>query len=201
LSDTVLGDNYEKSIREDLKRQLKSDGYPTPGRVRGRLIWPQGALRQLGPIGIYIPFTGEGTVDGSLHPAQLPSTMAHEMSHGYGFADEGTCNFYAWRTCIASENPLFRYSGWLSYWRYLSGDFRGMDPEGYKQVVDSLPTGIRSDFREMRKISARYAGWGSKLGTQINDVYLKAQGVKEGTENYDLMVLLIMAWERKAAGQ
>lgn len=189
--------HFEDTLHADLAKVLRADGYPVPSQVRGRKLWPKGLLRRMGPIGIYIPFTGEGTVDGSLHPAQLPSTMSHEMSHGYGFADEGTCNFYAWRACTGSANPLIRYSGWMSYWRYVAQAYARIRPEAFKAQRDSLPMGIRSDLREMRRIQQQYTGWGAELGTKFNDVYLKAQGVKEGTDNYDLMVLLVLAWEQK----
>lgn len=196
LQANILPTDFETAIRQDLATVLRTDGYPVPSAVRGRLLWPKGLLRYWGPIGIYIPFTGEGTVDGSLHPAQLPATLAHEMGHGYGFADEGTCNFYAWRACTQSANPLFRYSGWLSYWCYVAYEYALRHRLPTRSLRDSLPTGIRSDLAEMDRIRQQYEGAASRFGTQFNNIYLKAQGVKEGTDNYDLMVLLVMAWER-----
>jgi len=66
---------------------------PTVGRVRVRELRPSGILLRISTAGVYIPFVCEGHIDAGLHATQYPFTMAHEMSHGYGIADEGTCNF------------------------------------------------------------------------------------------------------------
>lgn len=197
LTSEALPEDVETLIREDLKAVLTATGYPTPGRVRGRKWFPPGLLRRFGPIGIYIPFTGEGTIDGSLLPMRLPSVMAHEMAHGYGFGDEGTCNFWAWLAMTRSPNALFRYSGSLSYWRYIGAEYRRLYPADYKEKVEELPPGIRADLQAMRENALKYRWWGSRMGSRVNNLYLKAQGIKEGVENYNKMILLVHAWQRK----
>ena len=99
INHTFLPRNLENLVREDLKKILSENGFPTPGNVRGRLLKPKGLLLRINTAGVYIPFTAEGHIDAGLHPLQLPYVMAHEMSHGYGFGYEGTCNFWAWLAC------------------------------------------------------------------------------------------------------
>ncbi|MCB0582976.1 MAG: DUF3810 family protein, partial [Phaeodactylibacter sp.] len=72
--------------------------------------------------GLYFPFTGEGHIDAGLHPLQKPYVMAHELAHGYGFGDEGTCNFLGYLACIGSDDPVIAYIGHLNYWRTLAAD-------------------------------------------------------------------------------
>ena len=86
----------ENTLRNDLREVLLLHGYPAPANVRGRQLWPPGLLLRISTAGIYIPFTGEGHADGGLHHLQLPFVLSHEMSHAYGFGDEGSCNFLAW---------------------------------------------------------------------------------------------------------
>lgn len=196
LTSDFLPEKFETETREALKTVLQEAGYPTPGRVRGRKLFP-GVLRRVGPIGIYIPFAGEGTIDGSLLAQRVPSTLAHELAHGYGFADEGDCNFWAWLACTESDIPIFQYSGWMSFWRYAASEFRRIDPQGYKQKYEALPLGIRNDLDAMRENSRKYSGWASDLGSKVNDMYLKSQGVKEGTRKYAQMFVMVLGWEKK----
>ncbi|MEK7253907.1 MAG: DUF3810 family protein, partial [Bacteroidota bacterium] len=118
IADDLMPVDLENEVREELKKCLAQFGYPSPGSVRGRILAPKGLLLRLSTAGIYIPFTGEGHVDGGLHHLQLPFVLAHEMSHGYGFGDEGTCNFLAYLALTQSENAYLRYVGHLYYWRY-----------------------------------------------------------------------------------
>ena len=95
---------------------------PHSGRVRVRQPWPNGFLLRWSTAGIYIPQTGEGHIDRGLLAVQKPFTIAHEMAHGYGVADEGACNFIAWLACSQSRDPWVRFGGALTYWRYAAAE-------------------------------------------------------------------------------
>ena len=187
----------EPRIRTEIKTTLKALNYPTPGRVRARLLRPKGVLLRISTAGFYFPFVGECHVDAGLHAWQIPFVMAHEFSHGYGITDEGTCNFLAYLACDASEDPYFRYSGILSYWRYLAGEVRHYFPEEYKAFFATLPESIVQDLKDIRENMRKYPDIFPQARNIAYNTYLKTQGIEEGMKNYSRVVVLATAWRKQ----
>jgi len=200
LAYRTLPADLEHTMRAALERALTPLDYPTPGRVRGRVLQPDGLLIQLGASGIYIPFVGEGHVDAALPAASRPFTLAHEMAHGYGFADEGTCNFLAVLACEASHDPVVRYAGRLVYWRHVAVAYRQLFPEAYALFRPTLPPGIIADLDQINAVYLRYPGFFPEVSATVYDAYLKGQGISEGLANYDKVVNLVAAWRRQQQG-
>ena len=118
--------------------------------------------------------------------------MAHELAHGYGWTEEATANFVAYLSCIESRDLLTRYSGYLSYYRYIASNFRRQFPEEYKVFRENLPKGIKNDLTAINNRINQYPDWFDT--SSINDVYLKSQGVTEGVGSYSRMVVLVYSW-------
>jgi len=197
----ALGPNHlpadvEKEVRYHLEEVMANYGFPILGRVRGRKLRPKGLLMNMGATGIYIPLVLEGHLDAALPAATLPSTLAHEMAHGYGFGDEGSCNFWAYLACERSENPLVRYSGRFEYWIYVARQYRKVFPERYKNIRQRLPQGILSDIRLLNQTYRKYPGFFPKTSDYVYNQYLKSQGIKEGTLNYSRVVQLVISWRK-----
>ncbi len=198
LDQQFLSENLEASIRPSLQKILRGVGYPTPGRARCRQIYPRGWMMRLGATGIYIPHLGEGHIDGGLHPIAKPFTMAHEMSHAYGFGDEGTANFLAYLSTQSSNDPFIVYSGRFAYWRYAAGQLYTVDENAFQQLIDQLPAAVRLDWETVRKTHAQYPEFFPIIFDKIYDSFLKSQGVLDGKQSYTRVVSLVMAWrERK----
>lgn len=198
LSRDLLPPDLENAMRNALTEKLTELGYPTPGTVRGRLLFPRGLLLRISTAGVYIPFTGEGHIDPGLHHLQLPFVIAHELSHGYGFGDEGTCNFLAFLTCIDSDDPYLQYVGHLYYWRYVASDYRGYQREEYKVFYENLPEGLKNDLRAIRREMAKYPDIFPEVRDATYNAYLKAQGISEGMKNYNRVTMLVHAWREQA---
>ena len=192
-----LPKDIENEIRAIVKDELIRLGYKTSGKVRGRLLTPKGVLMRIGTSGVYFPWTGECNIDSGLHPVQIPFTLAHEFSHGYGFTDEGTCNFLAYLACIHSDNPMVQYSGYLGYWRYLASSYRRMDRENYKAYFDSVPKGVINDIIAIDQEIDKYPDIFPDFRDAFYDTYLKTQGISEGMKNYSRIVMLAKAWRDK----
>ena len=186
-------ENLEDEMRSCLVSVLKDLGYPTIGRVRGRLLYP-GLLYGFNSSGVYWPFTGEGHIESALHILQKPFTIAHEMSHGYGFGDEGTCNFLGYMACMRSKNAAIRYSGYLSYWRYV---FSEVDPEYYQKNRPIIDRGMFYDLEAIRREMKPYFEFIPGFHEVAYDAYLRMQGIRDGIQNYDRMILLVAAMRRK----
>lgn len=186
----------EKTLRQGLEKWLAAHDFPTAGSVRGRLLYPRGVFLRFSTAGLYFPYTGEGHVDPGLHPIQWPFTLTHELGHGYGFGDEGTCNFLALVACDASQNPAIRYSGRLNYWRTLAGQYRRYEPDAFKKTRDQLPKAIQLDLDAVNEAILRYPDFIPDLQPRIYNAYLKSQGIAEGVLNYDRVVMLAQAYEK-----
>lgn len=196
----ALGGTLEQELREGLQKILEGHGFPAYVRVRARWIRPEGLFLRFSTAGLYLPFTGEGHVDPGLAPVQWPAVMAHELAHGYGFGDEGVCSFWALLTCRASANPYLRYAGALSYWRSLASAYRDYDPQGFIRLRDQLPEAVLGDLQDIRRAMQRFPDLVPRLQYRVYDAYLKSQGIGEGMLNYDRVLVLTAAYDRKTKG-
>lgn len=191
-------DNLEDEMRRLLEEVLADYGYDYSGHVRGRLLKPKGTLLRFNSSGVYFPFTGEGHVDDGLYIISKPFTMAHELGHGYGFGNEAVCNFLGYLSCIRSENPAIRYAGYLMYWRYVYGALMEfMTEEEYQQERATISRGMYNDIEAIYAAQDQYAPFIPFLQPVVYDVFLKVQGVTDGIESYDKMVLLVSSWRKK----
>ena len=201
LGPEALPRGLERQLRQDLEHFLAEQGYPTVGRMRAYLIWPRGIFLRFGSAGLYFPWTGQGQVDAGLHPLQKPYVMAHELAHGYGFGDEGTCNFLAFLSASQSADPFIAYAARLGYWRTLAANYRLYEPELYLEFRQSLPPGIQADLDAINETMLRYPDFFPYLRYAAYDAYLRAQGIEEGMLNYDRVIMMARSWRLKAAGQ
>ena len=197
LSPAYFPENAEDLIRADLTEWLRKHRYPTPGRVRGRLLHPQGILLSISTAGVYLPWVGEGHIDAGMYPIQWPFVTAHEMSHAYGFTDEGTCNFIAYLALRDSENAFFRYSAVLGYWVYLASGTARYDYDAYQEFYQTLPLGIRNDRKYIRAYADRFPDLMPRLRDAFYNQYLKTQGIEEGIKNYSRVIMLVRAWRKR----
>lgn len=190
-------DNLEAVMRQSLKKVLAKQGYDTSWQVRGRFLHP-GTLLRFNSSGVYFPFVGEGNVDGGQHPISKPFTMAHELAHGYGFGDEAVCNFWGFMACIHTDHPAIQYAGYLMYWRYVYGALMEfMTEENYQLERATISRGMYNDIEAIYANMDNYPPFIPFLQPAVYDVFLKVQGVEEGIESYDRMVLLVSSWRKK----
>ena len=194
LGPEALPRKMERLLRDDLERFLTAHGYPTAGRMRAYYIWPQGIFLRFGSAGLYFPWTGQGQVDVGLHPLQKPYVMAHELAHGYGFGDEGTCNFLAFLSGAVSDDPLVAYTAHLGYWRTLAANYRYHEPEPYLGFRENLPRGIQADLDAINETMLRYPDFFPRFRYAAYDAYLRAQGIEEGMLNYDRVIMMARSW-------
>jgi len=191
-----LPDGLESEIRYSLESVLASWGLPVGGRVRVRKLYPKGTLLRISTAGVYIPFVFEGHIDAGLHPIQYPFIMAHEMSHGYGLADEGTCNFTGFLACMQSDHPMIQYSALMSTWRYMAGNLRRGAPTLYDKMIRQMDRNVRRDLIAIMDEMDKYPDILPEVRDAVYDTYLKSHGVKEGMSNYSTVVRLVMQWKK-----
>lgn len=202
LTAAAFPPQLERRLREDLEQWLSDQGFPVTGRVRARRLWPRGIFLHFSSSGLYFPWTGEGHVDAGVHALQQPYVMTHELAHGYGFGDEGTCNFLAYLSCIRSSDPFIAYTGHLNYWRTLAANYLRYEPEAYRALRIALPPGVRADLNAINATLEQYPDIMPRLRYYAYDTYLKTQGIEEGMLNYNRVIMLVSAWRRaQVSGQ
>ena len=133
-----------------------------------------------------------------MHPLRQLPAMAHEMSHGFGFSDEGACNFIAYIACSEHPNTYLAYGARLDYWNTLASACRAMNPSVYDTIFrPQIPRGIVADQRAIFDQHRQYSELAPAIRYQVYDSYLKAQGISSGMLNYDEVLMLVEAWKRK----
>jgi hypothetical protein len=187
----------EDTVRAAVEKWLAAEGYPVLGRVRAHPIWPEGTLFQFGTAGIYWPFTGQGNLEAGLHPLRQLPVMAHEMSHGYGFCDEGECNFIEYAACCEHPNAYIAYCVRLDYWNTLARECLKNNALHYgAHYRPGIPPGIRQDERAIRRQHNRFREIAPAVRYRVYDTYLKSQGVATGMESYEEVLMLVRAWRK-----
>jgi urease gamma subunit len=186
-------ENLVDSVRQIVSDYLISKRFCAGGRLRGRIL-TNGFLLRFGTSGVYMPWLGESNIDGGLHALQQPFTLAHEFAHGYGWTDEGTCNFIAYLACTRSQNLLIRYSAYMDYFRYVVSNYKYNHVEEYAAFRAKLPQGIRDDLDAINIAIKKYPTVVSF--TDLYGYYLKSQGVKEGMRSYSRVIKLVHSMRR-----
>ena len=194
LDTSFLPARFEELIRDRVRTTLKKFDYPASTKVQGRFL-PKGTLLRIKTAGVYFPFVGESNIDAGLHPLQYSETLAHEFAHAYGFGDEGTCSFVAYLSLKDAPDPFVRYSLLLSYWRTLARNYLQYDNQDYQAFRKTLPAEIIADLEEINANRQKYPALFPKSRNLIYDSYLKAQGIKEGLQNYNRVIMLVEGYE------
>ncbi|MEP7321565.1 MAG: DUF3810 family protein [Saprospiraceae bacterium] len=177
----------ESIIRPFIKKYCSKFNYSAPGNVRVKTL-PAGTLLRIKTAGFYLPYAGEAYIDLGLHTIQLPFTQAHEMCHGYGVTDEGACNFIAYLATINQSDSTVRYSGAMSYYRYVAGEYRYHFPGAYQQFRSHLPEVILMDLDSINKQILKYPDIFPALRDKVYDKYLTLLNVPGGMSSYDKII-------------
>lgn len=188
--------DINNEIRPSLTDILTQWKLPINGKVKVRAIRPEGILLRFSTAGIYLPFVSEGHIDQGLHKLQWPSTIAHEMSHGYGVMDEGECNFVGALACLNSDNEYVRYSGLIMYYRYLRSALRNNE-EAIQIRSNKLSKEVKEDLLAITAKLNQYPDILPNARNFIYDWYLKRNGIKAGIKSYGRVIQLFISYEQK----
>ncbi len=147
-----------------------------------------------GITGMYFPFFAECNVNTAQPDYSIPFTAAHESAHSRGVAFENECNFLAFLSCINSEYPEYRYSGYMEAFGYCSSALHGYDKELWSGTQKYLTKGMYLDFALLNQYIEDHTSTVTEVSHEINDTFIKVQGVEDGTLSYDRVTELILAY-------
>lgn len=159
-----------------------------------------------GHTGIFWAPTGESGVPLHDPPADLPFIMCHEAAHRLAIASEQEANFAAYLACEASDDLRLRYSGAFNAFGYCFNALYRADPERAVQLLEDAAAGeagegvalVWYDRQTTHEAYASYEGTFKKVGTTVNDNYLKSFGESSGVRSYGLVVDYLIAWSQLA---
>lgn len=150
-----------------------------------------------GIVGMYFPFFAECNVNIEQPDYSIPFTAAHESAHSRGIAFENECNFLAFLSCINSEYPEYRYSGYMNAFLYCSNALYAYDKDLWALANAECSDGMIRDFTAHNDYINRFKGEVWESSTKVNDTFIKVQGVKDGSLSYDRVTALILAYYDK----
>ena len=144
--------------------------------------------------GFFFPFTGEANINVDCPPALIPSTIAHEIAHQRGIAQEDEANFAAVLASLENGDPVFCYSACLLAYIHLGNALNKADHDAWAENYARLPQGALAD------LAANNAYW-SQFETPVKAVsdtvytgFLQSYGQSDGLQTYGKCVDLLVAY-------
>lgn len=144
--------------------------------------------------GFFSPFTGEANINVDAPAALIPATVAHELAHQRGVAEEDEANFAAVLSCLESGDAVYAYSGSLMAYIYLGNALYKADYDAWAENYTRLSDGVRADLAQN---SAYWAQFETPVGSAADNVYtkfLESHGQTLGLQTYGKCVDLLVAY-------
>lgn len=165
--------------------------------IRQKPVILSEAWSYTGIVGMYFPFLAECNINTAQPDYAIPFTAAHESAHSRGIAFENECNFLAFLSCINSDYPEFRYSGYMEALKFCSNELFSSNFElwqKWRESQQSITEGMQQDFSGMNEYIDDHEGEVSDVSSEVNDTFITVQGVPEGVQSYSRVTELILAY-------
>lgn len=197
---------YEGDMKETAAQAMRSMGeeyerlkgyYPEP-----KEIYFSDLLSQTHMKGYYFPFSMEANYNKTMYVANKPNTICHEFAHLKGFIREDEANLIGYLACVSSEDPLFRYSGYLGVIDYVEREFKksiGNSKKEYEKHPEISEFVYRDNvfltkeaWQKVEKKAVVSTQAVRKVSRAATTASLKLNGVKEGMASYGGVVKLLL---------
>ena len=197
--------NELKNNKEDIKNIISEleDGYDDVellglnelgGYSKAKIILSSKYLSYTNITGIYSPFTGEANININQPMISLPFTVLHEMAHQRGYGNESDANFLSYIACIENEDPYVNYSGYFMALRYTAAALSKVDYDEFVLLNQNIDQTVLNDLNDYSEFWEKYQGTVTEVSDNMNDIYLKSNRVKEGTQSYGKVVDLLLLY-------
>lgn len=203
-----LTDGADKPFAE-LSRQsleafnaLEAD-YPFLGRARSpaKPMPFSEILSVFNLTGFYFPYTAEANVNNHMPQTEAAFTICHELAHTCGFMREDEANFIGYLACLKSPDAKLRYSGlYVATVHSMNALYRA-DSQRYFALREQYSPALARDMSQVQQYwDAYFDTPAAEVSNVVNDTYLKANNLSDGTQSYGRMVDLLLAQYRQAHG-
>jgi hypothetical protein len=156
-------------------------------------------LSYLDFTGFFFPFTGEACVNVDFPVSLFPSTVAHELAHQRGVAQEQNANFVAVLSSLESEDIDYCYSACLLAYTHLGNALYSADYQQWLTVYETLSDNVLRDVAVNR---AYWQQFETPVQTVSNTVYeglLQSYDQKLGMKSYGACVDMLVCYYLEAA--
>lgn len=166
-------------------------------KMRPKTMLFSSTASKLGLSGYFGPFTNEVNLNSELLPFDYPFSLAHEVAHKYGVANEAEANLVAFIVCTSTEDQRLLYSGYMMLLLYFMNDAEKLSD--YMTFVKKIDRVVIDDLRFRREYYEKLQNITlEKVSSAANDAYLKANHIKTGIKNYNHVVALTLGWYRNS---
>ena len=153
----------------------------------------------MGITGFTFSLTGEAAVNPQIPAVSMPFVMCHEMAHRMCIANEADANLAGFLACAANEDITYQYSGYFMAFRYCYDSLRSLSSSTAKKAAKDIYAGVNEEFlKDMgaynKWVNASVKPTASKVGTAVNDSYIKANGDSQGVKSYGGVTNLLVHW-------
>ena len=149
--------------------------------------------------GFFFPFTGEANINVDVPPALIPSTIAHELAHQRGVAEEDEANFVAVLACLTNGDPTYCYSACLMSYIYLGNALYRTDRDAWAENYTRLGDGVRADLAANSAYWDQFETPVSTISDNVYTGFLQSYGQTLGLQTYGKCVDLLIAYYYESA--
>lgn len=197
---------YDGEMKETAAEAMRSIGekygrlsgyYPEPKEIHFSELLSQTHMK-----GYYFPFSMEANYNETMYVANKPSTICHEFAHLKGFIQEDEAGLIGYLACVGSDDPMFRYSGYLGVIDYVEREFRksiGNNQKEYEKHPEISELVYRDNvfltkeaWQEVEQKAVVSTQTAKKVSRAATTASLKLNGVEEGMESYGGVVKLLL---------
>ena len=151
--------------------------------------------------GFFFPFTGEANINVDSPACLIPATIAHELAHQRGVAEEDEANFAAVLASLESGDPAYCYSACLLAYIHLGNALYSADYDAWQANYQRLGDGQRHDLDENNRYWAQYETPVSTVSDQVYTGFLQSYGQTLGLKTYGKCVDLLIAYYYETASE
>ena len=167
--------------------------------LRAKPVFFSRVMSYINFTGFFFPFTGEANINVDSPAALVPSTIAHELAHQRGVAEEDEANFVAVLASLESGDPVYCYSSCLLAYIHLSNALYASDYDAWLENYYRLSEGPRRDLEENNLYWKQFETPVSTVSDQVYTGFLQSYGQSLGLKTYGKCVDLLIAYYEQAA--
>ena len=162
--------------------------------VRAKGIKVSKFLSYMDTTGFFFPFTGEANVNMDFPSALFPATVAHELAHQRGVAQEQQANFIAVLASLESKDIEFCYSAALMAYVHLGNALHGADYEAWKELFSTLDDKVVLDLKAENLYWAQFESPVQDISNAVYEGFLQSYDQTLGLQSYGACVDLLVEY-------
>ncbi len=152
------------------------------------------ALSYLNFTGFFFPMTAEANVNTHSPACLIPSTIAHELAHQRGVAQEEEANFVAVLASLESGDPAYCYSACLKAFIHLGNALYDIDYDTWLEIHSLLSEDVQRDLADNNEYWDQFETVVAEASDAVYTGLLHSYGQTLGLKSYGACIDLLVAY-------